>query len=145
MLIIGTAEQATTTSAATVTALAVPEPKCHGQFPCMEAWATRSGCTCWRRRHRTKPGTVQEFPGFPELPWDKELHRTLMKPMSLAYSLKHCRHMFRLYFRMIPHLLLHTRLQSRRIAYKEQCVLALKAWLLPVCLDIQPQMPRAQQ
>ena len=36
---------------------------------------------------------------------------TLMKPISFAYSLKHCRHMFRLYFRMMPHLLLHTRLQ----------------------------------
>ena len=37
---------------------------------------------------------------------------TFMKPMSLAYSRKHCRHTFRPYFRMSPHWLLHTRLQQ---------------------------------
>ena len=36
--------------------------------------------------------------------------RTFTKPMSLAYSRKHCLQMFRLYLRMIPHWFAHTRL-----------------------------------
>ena len=42
------------------------------------------------------------------------LQRTFTKPMSLAYSRKHCLQMFRLYLRMIPHWLAHTRLQRER-------------------------------
>lgn len=38
------------------------------------------------------------------------LQRTFTKPMSLAYSRKHCLQMFRLYLRMIPHWFEHTRL-----------------------------------
>lgn len=44
------------------------------------------------------------------------INRTLMKPMSLAYSLKHWRQMFRLYLRMMPPWLLHTRLQDAAAA-----------------------------
>ena len=40
--------------------------------------------------------------------------RTFTKPMSLAYSRKHCLQMFRLYLRMIPHWFPHTRLLKRR-------------------------------
>ena len=39
--------------------------------------------------------------------------RTFTKPMSLAYSRKHCLQMFRLYLRMIPHWFAHTRLRGR--------------------------------
>ena len=35
---------------------------------------------------------------------------TFTKPMSLAYSRKHCLQMLRLYLRMIPHWFEHTRL-----------------------------------
>jgi hypothetical protein len=35
---------------------------------------------------------------------------TFTKPMSLAYSRKHCLQMLRLYLRMIPHWFAHTRL-----------------------------------
>ena len=52
------------------------------------------------------------------MPHSQAQRRTLVKPMSFAYSLKHCRHMFRLYFRMIPHLLLHTRLQHGNTGVK---------------------------
>ena len=37
---------------------------------------------------------------------------TFTKPMSLAYSRKHCLQMLRLYLRMIPHWFAHTRLLS---------------------------------
>ena len=37
---------------------------------------------------------------------------TLMKPMSLAYSRKHCRQMLRPYLRISPHWLEQTRLQQ---------------------------------
>ena len=40
--------------------------------------------------------------------------RTFTKPMSLAYSRKHCLQMFRLYLRMIPHWFAHTRLLEGR-------------------------------
>ena len=40
--------------------------------------------------------------------------RTFTKPMSLAYSRKHCLQMFRLYLRMIPHWFAHTRLLKGR-------------------------------
>ncbi len=40
------------------------------------------------------------------------LIRTLMKPMSAAFSRKHWRQMFSPYLRMIPWLLLHTRLRG---------------------------------
>ena len=42
-----------------------------------------------------------------------EARRTFTKPMSLAYSRKHCLQMFRLYLRMIPHWFPHTRLLTR--------------------------------
>lgn len=38
--------------------------------------------------------------------------RTFTKPMSLAYSRKHCLQMFRLYLRMIPHWFAQTRLRK---------------------------------
>ena len=42
-----------------------------------------------------------------------EARRTFTKPISLAYSRKHCLQMFRLYLRMIPHWFPHTRLLRR--------------------------------
>ncbi len=44
--------------------------------------------------------------------WAKHARPTLIKPISLEYSRKHCRQMFRPYFRIRPHWLEHTRLQG---------------------------------
>lgn len=44
---------------------------------------------------------------------------TLMKPMSLAYWRKHCRHMFSPYLRMRPWRLEHTRLRGEQREARE--------------------------
>lgn len=63
------------------------------------------------KRKKSDAGLVQK--GKKRRRPTSQVTPTFTKPMSLAYSRKHCLQMLRLYLRMMPHWFAHTRLRER--------------------------------